>query len=245
MTKEDVQAEKGILELMREYIQVVRGAERLGNLKGKYQAFKELYWFIQDTRKDGQFDKAEKAKSARFLGILGGTGYRELRNIDDKFVDDYIAPAFEKEPDLRILVTPVEKPKPVDLGPLEALTPDTKVDTGQTVLEQLVHIAYKQPQTPGPSLGQTSAKLPIPVLERARIAIQGAAKDAAQDAKDEKYSGQPLILLSDAAAKLRRISLEKAKAAGSFSSREFLEALTELCKIASELEAKCKELGDS
>lgn len=294
MSKEEVLAEKGTLDLMREYIQVVKGAELLGNLKGKYQAFKELYVLVQDTRKSGQFAKAEKIKSNRFLGIMAGAGYRELRHVNDKFTEQYIAATFEKEPDLRGLVAvTAEEQVEVDLGPLQEFNEDTKADKGQVVLDQLVQLALDQPKVPAPmpvppeaqlpnpappdatepdpassvttghnpiqpetksptpvmsgvklpSASVAGAKLPNPTLARARKAIQEATKDAMQDAKDEKYSGQPLVLLGEATGKLRRINLEKAKAAGSFNPDEFLAALGELRQASEALEAKCKELG--
>lgn len=151
MSKDDVLAEKGVLELMREYIASVDGSELLGNLKGKYQAFKELYGLLQDTRKNGQPDRAEKIKSARFLGIMAGAGYRELRAVNEKFADHYLAPVLEKEPDLKSLVADPGDSVAVDLGPLNAFVGGSEptVDKGQVVFEKLVSIAKTQSTTGG------------------------------------------------------------------------------------------------
>lgn len=245
MTKAEVLAEKGILELMREYIDSVNGAERLGNIKGKYQAFKEAYAVIMEARKMGQHERAERLKSARFLGIMAGAGYRELRAVDEDFVDEYLVSSFEKEPDLKGLVgswAPKENKQTEDLGPLGAFVDGagSHTDKGKALLEGLV--SHAQPSVSGGD--GKSGNIPSPVVERARLMIQKAAKDAEQDAKDERSGSRPLDLLGEATGKLRRINLRTAVATGTFDMAEFIKALDEHRTALNALAAECQKLGE-
>src|SRR5262249_13183003 len=46
-------------------------------------------------------DAARRVKQARLVGLLAGVDYPRARHIDESYLDGYILPALEEQPDLR------------------------------------------------------------------------------------------------------------------------------------------------
>lgn len=78
-------------------------------------------------------DAARRVRQAKLAAVLAGLDYRRVRQIDETYLDDYVLPAMEEEPNLqpaaRALafgpVSPVGAAEPDGLSPLEDLAPDT------------------------------------------------------------------------------------------------------------------------
>jgi hypothetical protein len=171
---------------------------------------------------DGEVEKlkrqdpgaAKKLKNNRLLGMLAGVGYRELREVDDKFVDQYLVSSLDEQPLFEGRVEEVLATPEADEGPeLKGLdvfdTVSPKPPTGSDVEGLLTRLAVSHGQAK-----VTLVESPGSAVEEERgdvLAQLGeAVNDAANEAKDERKLGnlhdQPRKLLSAAAKTVRKAS---------------------------------------
>lgn len=232
LTERDVQTERGILALMKEYLQVTDGLQLLADLDGTYQVFKETYVRIKELEAKSEFLRADRLKHNKFAAIFAGTGYREARNVDERFVKTYVVSALKNAPAVGNIILaprpsePHAPEAPLDLGPLAGLSAadDEQPDLAADLLRKMVKLGHENKPQGIPVAGGSATT----VLDSVRDLIRAAAQEATQDARDERNSGQPVTLVEEATNKIRKINLDRAIAAGGFNPETFLRALQTL-----------------
>lgn len=205
-----------ILSTIREVQRRTEGKMPLKEFDDKEQLLKDLDQAYEGL-KEGDPDAATRLREARILSLLVGTYYRDARQADEEFVEDYLSEALVEDEDLGESLTEVlessdgeaaageELPGVGELGGGE----EEQTGGGAPRASALVDLVAK-------SVGEDEIKLPTKdggeqtasrerVVEAIAEAISDAAAESKADAKREKGLSGPIALLKDARRKLQKV----------------------------------------
>ena len=206
-----VQEAVRLLELVR-YIQTLGGNTLpLTFFDDKRQALLEI---DADYQKKMAVDPAgaELFRNARVLGLLANVGYRELRQVDETFMESYFFPYAEESDVLGDHVDELGRNDQQHTSTIEGLDvlddqPETD-DTAAAVADFVNIIAT--------SAGSESVDLPTgtgterksreQVVDSIRTAFEQGADQRRRDDKDKDIVRQPLTLLDEVSRLLDRVT---------------------------------------
>jgi hypothetical protein len=217
--KERVCQSVRILNLIRQ-LQVLSGNKLpLTDFDEKTQALIEVDEEYQSLRQMDP-DKAAKVRDTRMVGVLVGLGYRELRQIDDRFLDDYLVPALTDNKALGKYADALTTQEATNenLPGLDVLpAPQTVPDRVPEPLLRLIAASAKDDQVELPAAERET--LPRDqVIDILRGTMEEAADTARLDKKAEDQRGAPIMRLQSAERELRRAleGYRRIKTDGSF-----------------------------
>jgi hypothetical protein len=141
----DIEIEDRLRQMIDELITASGGALGWPDFDTERQNLLEIDTSYQSLAARRGVDTARRVKQAKLAGVLAGLDYRRVRLIDETYLDDYVLPALEEEPNLKpaaralaIGDTPhVGAAEPDGLFPLDDLAPDTPEPPAQGSLVTL------------------------------------------------------------------------------------------------------------
>lgn len=212
--KERVCQSVRILSLIRQ-IQELSGQKlRLTEFDEKKQVLIEIDKDYQQTREVDP-EKAVKVRDTTMIGVLVGLGYRELREIDERFLENYLIPALADDKLLGKYVDALtmEQPTDEDLPGLEVLPPQAQEsERGPGLLLRLVAASTDDEQVELPTGDAERVALPRDdVIEAIRRAMDEAAESARLDRRAGNQLRAPIAHLESAERSLR-LGLEACRA---------------------------------
>lgn len=201
-----------LLALIRELQEMSDDRLPIVTFDSAYQALAELDEEVERL-KTSDYGAARELRDARLVALLAGAGYRELREIDDRFLDEHLVPAMEDRPSLRPHIEALTRaPEPETAGP-----------AGLDLLDLLQPRSSEPRRSAGPMLdllvgtiGEETLTLPTAadaVVDRMqfcaelRQAIVGAAEDVRLEREAGDMLNRPLDLVRKA-IKQTRAALE-------------------------------------
>jgi hypothetical protein len=203
-----------MLNLIRQIQELSGDKVSLTDFDEKNQALKEIDEEYQQRREIDP-DKAAKVRDTRMIGVLVGLGYRELRQIDDRFLDNYLVPALGEDKVLGKYVDALTTEQAVDddLPGLDVLPRQTQ-DSGRgpVPLLRLVAASTNEEQV---EVATGDAEPVVLPREDVIDAIRRAMDDAADTARLDRRAGNqlraPIVRLESAERELR-LALESYRA---------------------------------
>lgn len=155
---------------------------------------------------------ARQLRDTRLVGLLSGAGYRELREIDEKFLEDYLVPSMEDQDLFRGRVDKVMQAESqvdaADIPGLEVLEPLTDaVGSGErsasNLLALLTESAGKQQVViRGGGLEPLELSRSL-FVEELKQAIESAAEDARVDRAQGDLLDRPRLFIRKASRALK------------------------------------------
>jgi hypothetical protein len=204
--KERVRQSVRILNVIRQ-LQVLSGSKLpLTDFDEKRQALIEVDEEYQRLRQVDP-DKASKVRDTRMIGVLVGLGYRELRQIDDRFLDDYFVPALTDTKSLGKYADALttQETTDEDLPGLDILpSPSTEPDRAAEPLLRLIAASATDDQVEVPGDAERVTLPRDQLIDVVRGTMEEAADTARLDKKAEGQRGAPILRLQSAERELRR-----------------------------------------
>lgn len=234
-----------ILSLIRQ-IQDLSGQKlRLTEFDEKKQVLIEIDEEYQQAREVDP-EKAAKVRDTRMIGVLVGLGYRELRQIDDRFLENYLMPSLAEDKMLGKYVDALTMLEGADesLPGLDVLPPPIEdSERGPAPLLRLVAASANDEQVELPTNDAERVVLPRDdVIETIRRVMDEAADTARLDRKAGNQLRAPLSRLESAERELR-VGLEAYRAVKADPSLNQKKLARLLGKIKRTLEAFTDELS--
>jgi hypothetical protein len=129
----DIEIEDRLRQMIDELITSSGGALGWPDFDTERQNLLEIDTSYQTLAARRGVDTARRVKQAKLAGVLAGLDYRRVRLIDETYLDDYVLPALEEEPNLKPAAralaiggaSPAGAAEPDGLSPLDDLAPDT------------------------------------------------------------------------------------------------------------------------
>jgi len=195
-----------ILSLIRQ-IQELSGQKlRLTEFDEKKQVLIEIDGDYQQARGVDP-EKAAKVRDTTMIGVLVGLGYRELREIDERFLENYLVPALSEDKLLGRYVDALttEQQSEEDLPGLEVLPPQAQEsERGPGLLLRLVAASANDERVELPTGDAERVTLPRDdVIEAIRRAMDEAAESARLDRRAGNQLRAPIVHLESAERSLR------------------------------------------
>ena len=222
----EVRAQYEKLQQLHQLVAMSNGTRHHADFVGNNSAFEELSKHIKDKPPS----EAASVRSVYFLGTLSGVNYRDLRNLRRKDASMFVRNEFSRDPTLSSLLmiadrAPAEsledllddvlgsntEPKSADLTPVLAFLAGRKV-------EDVVDLP-------------NGAKVPVEqLLSSVKNAVNSAAKEASEDAKDAQAVVAPLARLALAMDDIDRAGagLARARSHDDWDEEAFREKLAEV-----------------
>lgn len=128
----EIETEDRMRQMIDELITSSGGALGWPDFDNERQNLIEIDTSYQTLTARRGIDIARRVKQAKLAGVLAGLDYRRVRLIDETYLDDYVLPALEEEPNLRSAArtlaigasAPAGGADLEGLSPLEDLAPD-------------------------------------------------------------------------------------------------------------------------
>jgi hypothetical protein len=234
-----------MLSLIRQ-IQELSGQKlRLTEFDEKKQVLIEIDDEYQQAREVDP-EKAAKVRDTRMIGLLVGLGYRELRQIDERFLENYLIPSLAEDKMLGKYVDTLTMDQTTDdnLPGLEVLPPQLEDSVrGPAPLLRLVAASANDEQVELPTGDTERVVLPRDdVVEAIRRAMDEAADTARLDRRAGNQLRAPVSRLESAERELR-VGLEAYRAVKVDSSLDKKKLTRLLGKIRRTVEAFTDELS--
>lgn len=129
----DIELEDRLRQMIHELITASGGALGWPDFDTERQNLLEIDTSYQTMAARRGVDTARRVKQAKLAGVLAGLDYRRVRLIDETYLDDYVLPALEEEPNLKPAARalamgdapPAGAAEPEGLSPLDDLAADT------------------------------------------------------------------------------------------------------------------------
>ncbi len=243
--KERVCQSVRILNLIRQIQELSGGELPLTDFDEKRQALNEIDTEYQQ-RREVDPEGAARLRDTRMLGILVGLGYRELRQIDEHFMENYFIPALAEDIVLGNYVEAITTDQSFNeeipgLDVLPRQEPDS--ERGPASLLRLVATSSNEEQVELPT-GTTERV----VLQRDEVigAIRRAMDDAVETARLDRRAGNQLrapIAHMETAERELRLALETYRATKSDPAFDRKDLDRHLTKVKRSVEAIADELG--
>jgi hypothetical protein len=243
--KERVCQSVRILNLIRQIQELSGGKLPLTDFDEKRQALNEIDTEYQQ-RREVDPEGAARLRDTRMLGILVGLGYRELRQIDEHFMENYFIPALAEDIVLGNYVEAITADQSFNeeipgLDVLPRQEPDS--ERGPASLLRLVATSSNEEQIELPT-GTTERV----VLQRDEVigAIRRAMDDAVETARLDRRADNQLrapIAHMETAERELRLALETYRAAKSDPAFDRKDLDRHFTKVKRSVEAIADELG--
>ena len=230
--RERVSQSVRILSLIRQ-LQVLSGNKLpLTDFDEKTQALIEVNEEYQSLRQVDP-DKAAKVRDTRMIGVLVGLGYRELRQIDDRFLNDYFVPALTDNKALGKYADALTTQETTnqDLPGLDILpAPPAEPDRAAEPLLRLIAASATDDQVELPAAAERVTLPRDQVIDIVRGTMEEAADTARLDKKAEDQRGAPIMRLQSAERELRRAleAYRRIKTDGSFDHGRLKQLFSKL-----------------
>jgi hypothetical protein len=237
--EEQVQQSIRMLTIIREVQELSNGQQlQLTNFDDARQSISELDDEYERLKKNDPA-AAARLRDTRLVALLSGVGYREMRLIDETFLDDYLADALEEQDSFKGRVDAVlneelsgEDGEIPGLDILE--TDDAATRPGERSAAPLLTLLAE-------TAGQENITLVVPSegdvrIPRSRFVadLKAAVDSAAEDARADRQKGnlldRPLLFARKALRHLNTAgeAYERAKADRNFDQRPLRRVLDEL-----------------
>lgn len=201
-------------------LETIRELRQMSNGRLSYEFFDEMKQAMIDL--DQAYQKlmkkdvaaAQRLRTARMVGILSRMYYRDLRNIDEEFVDSYLSPEIEDDDSLKPYLPEfrnVSKSKPRGHDLLGQNDGETD-DLGAGLLDWLTETAGHK--TVSVSVGQSKITEPrAEVVDALRGAMASATEAAKADRSRENLVERPVRRIKEARQKVQgaRDALKKVR----------------------------------
>jgi hypothetical protein len=251
--EEQVQQRLRMLALIREVQHMSGHRVPLTDFDNTQQAIQEIDEDYEALKKRDEV-AARRLRDTRIVGVLSEVGYRELREINEAFVEEYLLPSMEEQDLFRGVsdrLLQLRAPENVEQLPgLDVLGPVEVQPVGQRtagpLLILLTETAGKDRVVVSDSNG--------PILDQPRAAFIGELKaaiiNAAQDARDDRQEGdrldRPRTLVRRASRILRNASqvYQRVKTMPAFNAALFATAVEELRSVQQALDAMMQDNGE-
>jgi hypothetical protein len=121
----DIETEDRLRQMIEELIASSGGALTWTDFDIERQNLVDIDSSYQNLAARRGVDTARRVKQAKLAGVLAGLDYRRVRLIDESYLDDYVLPAMEEEPNLKPAARALAMgaPAPVGVTELEGLSP--------------------------------------------------------------------------------------------------------------------------
>lgn len=184
-----------------------------------YESFDEMKQAMIDL--DQAYEKlkkkdvtaAQRLRTARIVGILSGMYYRDLRNVDEDFIDSYLTPEIEEDDDLRPYLNEFQGTTRSAPKGHELLGGDSdSADIGSGLLDWLTGTAGHTSVSVAAG-GSTITEPRAEVVDALRNAMASASEAARSDRSREDLIVRPVKRLKEARQKIQaaRDAVKKAK----------------------------------
>ncbi len=203
--KERVCQSVRMLSLIRQIQELGRGKLPLTDFDEKNQALIEIDNEYQQVRQVDS-EKAARVRDTRMIGVLVGLGYRELRQIDDRFLDDYFVPALADNEVLGKHTETLTSEAPSDdaLPGLDVLPPQNG-DSARSPTPLLRLLASTRGDEPVEVPTDTEPVV-LPreqMVDIIRATMEEAADTARLNRRASNQRGAPLLRMQNAERELR------------------------------------------
>lgn len=203
---EKVRQYQRILVLIRE-LQYMSG-ERLPLVQfdARRQALTEIDDDTDNLRKSDK-SAADEMRDARLSAMLLDVGYRELREINRNFIEDYLVPAMEErsllKPHVNALTMPAVSPQSSDLAGLDIfdlpdLKPIATSRTARIILEALTDSVDKSEVVLKIENGEVATLHKSAFRSEMKSAFEGAAEDVRLNKQEGDELNRPIELIRKA-----------------------------------------------
>jgi hypothetical protein len=203
--KERVCQSVRMLSLIRQIQELGEGKLPLTDFDEKNQALIEIDSEYQQLRQVDP-EKAARVRDTRMIGVLVGLGYRELRQIDERFLDDYFVPALTDNEVLGKCTDALTTQTPSDeqLPGLDILPPENGAsERAATPLLRLLATSRAEERVELPT---DSEPLVLPreqVIDIIRATMEEAADTARLNKKATNQRSAPMLRMQNAERELR------------------------------------------
>jgi hypothetical protein len=123
-----------MLAIVREVAKLSNGAVPITYFDGKRQTLQEIDDTYEQTKAKAP-DVALKVRSARLLGLVARVGYRELREVDETFLADYLPTGLRENTDFTEVVEKLEQQSPAPASDPDLSLFEDPVPAGPTILD--------------------------------------------------------------------------------------------------------------
>lgn len=251
--EEKVQQRLRMLAFIREVQHMSAQRFPLTQFDSQLQAIQEIDDEYESMKKRDE-GAAKRLRDTRLVGLLSEVGYRELREIDEDFVEEYLLPAMEEQDLFRGNVDRLMQVQPPDdgeevpgldvLGPPEVQPPGRR--TASPLLTVLTESAGRErvivADVAGPIIDH-----PRPAfVAELKIAIESAAQDARDDRQEGNRLERPRALIRRAARIVRNATeaFKRVKGQPAFNVALFRAAVQELGSAQQALESMITDNGE-
>jgi len=211
---ERVQQYLRMLAFIREVQDMSGGGIRLTWFDGNRQAILELDDEYERLKKRTP-DVAKEIRDTRLMALLTGAGYRELREIDENFIEKYLFPSMEDQPELRGNVERVMRPSPPGgeqepVPGLDVLEPDGAQNGADGTVASVEPLLSRLAESAGKDniiiAVESGPAVQIPragFVAELKRAVESAAEDARIERTEGNLVDRPRLLLRRAAKHVR------------------------------------------
>lgn len=258
-SKSDKAKLKGATEQVQQYLRMLGFLREVQDLSGGVipltrfddarQAISELDADYEQLKKRNS-EAAKKLREIRSMALIAGTGYREMREIDESFIEEYLLPSLDDQPQLRGNIERAMQPQrndndenPPGVDVLDEDDNGNGEGNGQafSVAPLLSRLAESEGKANIVIPGPKGAAVEIPRGEFLGD-LKGAVESAAEDARLARTEGslldRPRLLLRKAGKQVRgaREAYRQAHVRDGFDGKAFGKAVEDLDKARDALQ---------
>lgn len=224
---EKIVAQYEKLQQLHQLVEMSNGTRYHADFVDNESAFEELSKHVRDK----QPAEAAAVRSVYFLGTLSGVSYRDLRHLRRKDADAFVREEFSRDPTLASLFTVVggDSSDSTDALLDDVLGTTVLLDSSRDLTAVLAFLAQRKAdeivELPD------GAKVPVEaLLSSVQSAVNSAAKEASEDAKDAQAVVAPIVRLDAAQDEIVRAgtSLAKARAQTGWDEAQFKKKIDEV-----------------
>lgn len=247
------EGEKKGVEKVQHQLRMLATISELREMSNKrltYESFDEMKQAMIDL--DLTYEKlkkkdvgaAQRLRTARVVGILSGMYYRDLRNVDEDFIDSYLGPELEEDDGLRPYLSEFQDGSRATPEGQDLLGGDPESgDLGPGLLDWLTETAGHK----SVSVTAGSSKISEPrdeVVDALRNAMASASEAAKSDKSREDLIERPVKRLKEARQKVQaaKDAVKKARndprLTGQFGSIDY-----QISKLGNDIEGLREYMG--
>lgn len=215
------------LQQLHQLVSMSNGTRHHADFVGNESAFEELSKHVRDK----QPEEAASVRSVYFLGTLSGVNYRDLRHLRRKDASEFVRGEFSLDPTLTSLFTVVDGGANDSTDDLldDVLGTPSKADSSADLTTVLSFLAQRKAD----EIVEMPDGVKVPVEEllgSVRSAVNSAAKEASEDAKDAQAVVAPIVRLSAAQDDIVRagMALTKARVQNDWQEEDFKKKIDEV-----------------
>lgn len=233
---EKVRAQYEKLQQLHQLVSMSNGTRHHADFVGNESAFEELSKHVRDK----QPEEAASVRSVYFLGTLSGVNYRDLRHLRRKDASEFVRGEFSLDPTLASLFAIAEDSAKDSTDDLldDVLGSGGQAESSGALTTVLSFLAQRKAdeviEMPDGS------KVPLQeLLGSVRSAVNSAAKEASENAKDAQAVAAPIARLSSARDEIVRAgtALAKARAQAGWQEADLKKRIDEVKAALAHIES--------